>query len=330
MIYSGRCNAIHFYKRIVANLGLILLNKHVGLIVGLTFFVILSNLAHSNNYDGQFITTSTAETVKVAMSVAPYTDLIQENSDTLKMAINGQDSSILPKPIITDTVLTPSDYIVQKGDTISSIAAKFNVTTATILDANNIQVADIARITSGRELIIPAVSTSDSLDWLTQINTAKAAQLKQTRSLASRSSSDNRGSISQPLFSGSGNDGFIVPIKTKGISRGIGDGHTGIDYRADIGTPVIASHAGKVKQITSGWAGGWGNSIVLSHGNGITTRYAHLSKPIVRVGQYVQQGDIIGYSGSTGNSTGPHLHFEMDINGKVADPYTERIVNPNL
>lgn len=331
-VYSGRCNAIYLHKRFVSNLGLIIFNKHVGLILGLTFFVILANIGQSKANDQQFITTSTDETVKVAMSVSPYTDLIQEDSTTLKMAIDGTDANFIHKPVINETEQTPSTYIVARGDTISSIAQQFNVTIATVLDANNIKPEDIAKISVGTQLIIPAQSTSDSLEWLNQINANKAKALEESRNLASRTSqSTNRtSSASHPITSGHGSDGFIVPIRSKGISRGIGDGHEGIDYRADVGTPVWASSNGRVIKVTSGWAGGFGNSVLIDHGNGVTTRYAHLSKAIVRVGQTVSQGQIIAYSGNTGNSTGPHLHFQMNINGKVADPYTMRIVNPNL
>lgn len=311
---------------------LILLNKHVGLILGLTFFVILGNISQTKASDQQFITTGTDETVKVAMSVSPYTELIQEDSDALKMAIDGTDANFIRKPVIAETQQTPSVYTMEKGDTISSIAQQFSVTTATILDANSIKSKDIARVTSGTQLIVPAVSTTDSLDWLEQVNAAKAKALEESRNVASRTSqSSKRGNTaSNPLLNGSGLAGFIVPIRSKGISRGIGRGHEGIDYRADVGTPVWSSSGGRVINVTSGWSGGFGNSVVISHGNGITTRYAHLSKPIVRVGQYVNRGEIIAYSGNTGNSTGPHMHFQMEIHGRIADPYTQRIVNSNL
>ena len=91
---------------------------------------------------------------------------------------------------------------------------------------------------------------------------------------------------------------------------------------ADVGTPVRASAAGTVVIAESfGWNYGWGKNIYISHGGGRNTRYAHLSKLLVSVGESVNQGEVIGYSGSTGNSTGPHLHFQLDVNGHPSYPF---------
>lgn len=98
------------------------------------------------------------------------------------------------------------------------------------------------------------------------------------------------------------------------ITQGYGktpynDNHTGIDYALPEGTPVLASEAGTVMQ--AGWLyGGWGECVIIQHDDGNSTLYAHLKSVAVVVGQKVQRSQIIGYSGNTGNSTGPHLHFE--------------------
>ncbi|MEK7461198.1 MAG: M23 family metallopeptidase, partial [Patescibacteria group bacterium] len=126
---------------------------------------------------------------------------------------------------------------------------------------------------------------------------------------------------SSESYAGNSGGNFIVPINHNGISRGIGRGHTGIDYRANVGTAVAAAADGRVIEITHGWAGGWGNSILVDHGGGWTTRYAHLSDNVVGVGNSVGQGQLIGYSGNTGRSTGPHLHFESRINGRAVQPF---------
>ena len=97
--------------------------------------------------------------------------------------------------------------------------------------------------------------------------------------------------------------------------------HTGIDLRASSGTKVFAANGGSVT--TSGYSSAWGNYIIISHGGGITTLYAHLSKRSVSKGDKVKQGSVIGYSGNTGYSTGAHLHFEIDKNGVSYDPLTE-------
>lgn len=94
--------------------------------------------------------------------------------------------------------------------------------------------------------------------------------------------------------------------------------HTGIDVAGPSGTPMYAAAGGTV--ITAGYAGSYGNLVVISHGNGIQTYYAHCSAIYVSAGQTVSQGQCIAARGSTGNSTGPHLHFEVRINGVTQNP----------
>ena len=94
--------------------------------------------------------------------------------------------------------------------------------------------------------------------------------------------------------------------------------HPGLDISADYGTPVHATADGVVQ--SAGWDGDYGNAIMLKHGYGIATRYGHLSRLAVRVGQTLHRGDIIGYVGATGRATGPHLHYEVLLNGQTVNP----------
>jgi murein DD-endopeptidase MepM/ murein hydrolase activator NlpD len=94
--------------------------------------------------------------------------------------------------------------------------------------------------------------------------------------------------------------------------------HTGLDFRAATGDPVRATANGKVA--SSGWMGGYGRMVEIDHGNGLSTRYGHLSEIHVRVGDVVKIGQVIGAVGSTGRSTGPHLHYETRIDGDAVDP----------
>ena len=94
--------------------------------------------------------------------------------------------------------------------------------------------------------------------------------------------------------------------------------HPGLDIDGERGDNVIAPGNGNVTK--AGWTGGYGNMIEINHGNGITTRYGHLSKIEVAVGDSVTRGQLIGYIGSTGRSTGPHLHFEFRLNDKSINP----------
>jgi murein DD-endopeptidase MepM/ murein hydrolase activator NlpD len=94
--------------------------------------------------------------------------------------------------------------------------------------------------------------------------------------------------------------------------------HTGLDFRAPTGDPVRATANGKVA--SSGWMGGYGRMVEIDHGNGLSTRYGHLSEINVKVGDVVRIGQVIGAVGSTGRSTGPHLHYETRIDGDAVDP----------
>jgi murein DD-endopeptidase MepM/ murein hydrolase activator NlpD len=94
--------------------------------------------------------------------------------------------------------------------------------------------------------------------------------------------------------------------------------HTGLDFRASMGDPVRATASGKVE--SAGWSGGYGRMIEIDHGNGLSTRYGHLSEIGVKVGDTIKIGQIIGAVGSTGRSTGPHLHYETRIDGEAVDP----------
>ena len=97
-----------------------------------------------------------------------------------------------------------------------------------------------------------------------------------------------------------------------------GRSHQGVDIPLKTGDPVYATFTGKVRM--SKYYGAYGNMIVIRHENGIETFYAHLSKRNVEVGDWVNAGDVIGLGGSTGRSTGPHLHFEILINGSAVNP----------
>ena len=94
--------------------------------------------------------------------------------------------------------------------------------------------------------------------------------------------------------------------------------HPRVDIPASTGTPIRACWSGTVR--IAGWQGGYGNAVVLDHGGGVGTLYGHQSSIAVSVGQTVEAGQVIGFVGSTGNSTGPHLHFEVRLNGEPVDP----------
>ena len=104
-----------------------------------------------------------------------------------------------------------------------------------------------------------------------------------------------------------------------GLRWGGSDFHPGIDIANDMGTPIVATADGIVEY--AGWnSGGYGNMVDINHGNGIMTRYGHASQVVVSTGQYVKRGQIIALMGSTGFSTGPHVHYEVHVNGQRVNP----------
>lgn len=104
-----------------------------------------------------------------------------------------------------------------------------------------------------------------------------------------------------------------------GLRWGGSDFHPGIDIADDAGTPIVATADGVV--VDAGWnSGGYGNMVDIDHGNGYMTRYAHAQAVVVSPGQYVHRGQLIAYMGSTGYSTGPHVHYEVRVNGKAINP----------
>ncbi len=116
----------------------------------------------------------------------------------------------------------------------------------------------------------------------------------------------------------------ITPLEYDRISSAYGPRngrqHRGIDFAAASGTPVRATQGGKI--LYAGWRGGYGQLVEMEHPGGVLTRYAHCSKILVKEGMTVNQGDVLGEVGSTGRSTGPHLHFEVLEQGRFVNPAT--------
>jgi murein DD-endopeptidase MepM/ murein hydrolase activator NlpD len=147
--------------------------------------------------------------------------------------------------------------------------------------------------------------------------------LAQSASIAAKIRAAQSASVSSPssVRSQASSSGYIWPahgVLTSSFGWRWGRMHEGIDIAVGNGTPVVASASGTV--IVAGWMGGYGNLVVIDHGNGVSTAYGHNTGVTVGVGQSVAQGQLIAYSGNTGHSTGPHIHFEVRINGSPVDP----------
>ena len=148
----------------------------------------------------------------------------------------------------------------------------------------------------------------------------RALEKEQARVLARIQAAQNPGAPpAGPIRQGSGT--FIWPVNgtfTSPFGYRWGRLHAGIDIAVPEGTPIRAADSGRV--IIAGWTGGYGNYTCISHSGSLSTCYGHQSRIATSVGANVSKGQVIGYSGNTGNSTGPHLHFEVRVNGNPVDP----------
>ncbi len=201
---------------------------------------------------------------------------------------------------------------------------KVTAATVAVIEARTAEARNVRdELASGRDSLAAARTLKRSAifdaretraDYLEEVEALAA----QSASLAAAIRDAQAGSRGSGVPSASG---FIWPVNGTVVSGfGIrwGRMHEGIDITAPTGTPIWAAAAGTV--IHAGWLGGYGNLVVVDHGDGLATAYAHASAILVAVGQGVGQGETIALVGSTGNSSGPHLHFEVRVNGAAVDP----------
>jgi len=264
------------------------------------------------------------------------------------------------KPIITRSEVANEiiQYVVQPGDTISSLSERFQVTASTISNANGLSRS--ANLDIGQKLKIPPVTgllykvkNGDSIAkiagiysvppelirYQNDIDSDKSLKVGQEiiipngippQPTASKSSSGKKSSApsggyqdapdsSAPETGGT----FTWPSACRIITRGFNPriSHWGLDCANSQGTPIYAADSGTVVKASTGtWGGGYGNHVIIDHGNGIKTIYAHMYSVGVSVGQNVARGEALGLMGTTGRSTGPHLHFEVIVNGTKTNP----------
>lgn len=212
-------------------------------------------------------------------------------------------SLIRPGKILTILPMSGVTHGVKRGDTIASLAAKYGVETNAILEAN--KMGGESALAIGKKLIIPGGrkinSASSQIAKNTQTKAATIIDLFKPESLKSI--------ISNKLS---------WPTVGYRLTQYYSWRHHAIDVANKTGTPIYACDSGVIE--VAGWGRGYGNQIVVDHGGGKKSRYAHLSKFYVKKGQVVKKGEAIAAMGSTGNSTGPHLHFEYIINGVKYNP----------
>lgn len=204
-------------------------------------------------------------------------------------------------------------YELQQGDTLESVAAQFKVQPETILNwsANGFDLLD-PQVETGKLIVVPG-GQREFRQWL--IPTIPRGSAGVSKSVY------GDGACEGSYEGAYGTGAFIWPAGNHSLSgNDYWSGHLGIDIAAGQGAPIYAADSGVV--VFSGWAtGGYGNAVAVDHGNGYQTLYAHLSSVAVRCGSSVSQGAVIGYAGSTGNSTGAHLHFEVRYQGGFISPW---------
>jgi len=262
---------------------------------------------------------------------------------------NGSDSSGEMANTRTEIIY----YTVQNGDTVSTIARHFGITVNTILWANNLTSFSLIR-PGDRLSILPysgvlyTVKKGDTLAKIAQTYDVELEKIlscntlgnslsigqkivvpgakKIASTVTSRPTNTGQSGISviknlikNPTVKTSGNK-MAWPTSGNRITQYFSWRHTGLDIANKVGTPIYAADSGTVIIAQGGWNGGYGNTIVIDHGGGKKTRYGHASKLFVKVGDEVEKGENIAAMGSTGRSTGSHLHFEVLIGGVKYNP----------
>lgn len=272
-------------------------------------------------------------------------DIPQEN--TLSLTAGG--SSLLASGEIATphTRTSIEEYTVLPGDTVSSIAKQFGISVNSILWSNNLSSYTIIR-PGDRLKILPVsgliykIEKGDTIAGIAKKYQAEAEDILINNNITEDSldigkeiiipggvmpkpkviAPPTRVSVSEIFNPAPATDSdaqLLWPAISHRINQYYSWRHRGIDINGKNGDPIYASETGKVE--VAGWnSRGYGNYIIINHGNGIKTLYAHNSKNEVGVGDTVSRGQIIGYIGSTGRSTGPHIHYEVHVNGVLTNP----------
>jgi len=220
--------------------------------------------------------------------ISVNTILWENNLSSYKIIQPGDKLAILPTSGIRHKVV--------KGDSLNSIAKKYDVEAEKIIEANLL--ADASDITIGEALLIPG----GTKPYVAPTYTSQTASRYQTTGKTT----------------GSGK--MLWPNSCRRITQYFGWRHSGLDIACPFGSAIHSADGGTVIKAQGGWNGGYGNYIIIDHGNGIQTVYGHLSKIYVGAGESVEKGQTIGAEGSTGRSTGPHLHFETRVGGVRKNP----------
>ena len=262
--------------------------------------------------------TDGPDALAFVLGTASFADLI-DNLDLLNR-IGRQDERIAAR------VKASRDGVTDARRRTKAARVEAAHVEAAVASATSEQQGVVSRLVASRDALVAA--RRDKSATLASIRDDRASTLaeidaleEQSAALAERIRQAQQQSSSAPVVVSSGSGVLGWPVSgpvTSGFGLRWGRMHEGIDIAVAEGTPVRAAGAGTV--IYAGWMGGYGNLVVVDHGNGLSTAYAHNSSLGVGVGQSVTAGQVVSYSGNTGNSTGPHVHFEVRVNGSAVDP----------
>lgn len=296
------------------------------------------------NYEEGTVLVEFEEPVEVVEGYAPSEEIM-----SLQTAIEE----------VTKEKETNQMYEIQSGDSLSLIAYEHDTTMESIVELNDCIEDENSVIIAGQEIIIsvpePELSVVttvqeaynedyqadtiyiDNNSWYTNQTKVKQEATTGNRDVVAQVTYRNGKEVSRNIVQETVNKesqpaiverGTIVPptyikplyggVFTSGFKYRWGRWHKGLDYACPVGTSIMASSGGVVS--AAGWSSGYGYCVRIQHPDGRETRYAHLSKILVHAGQQVKQGEKIALSGNTGRSTGPHVHFEILINGTQVDP----------
>lgn len=267
--------------------------------------------------DGDQPTTAAAGESANRQEIVYYTvgqgDTISSIANKFRISINTvlwsnnltAFSLIRPGDKLTILPVSGTVYTVKSGDTVGKIARKFGVEENSIFQYNSIGSA--SGLVIGKTIIIPGGKKIS--------DTVIASRPATTKSNGAAAVIEK---LVKPGKAPASSASMVWPTVGHRISQYYSWRHTGLDVANKIGTPLYAAEAGTVEY--SGWSNGYGNNVVINHGSGKKTRYAHASKLYVKVGEKVTRGEQVAAMGSTGWSTGSHIHFEVIVNGVKYNP----------
>ncbi len=298
-------------------------------------FDIKSCFTSSSKVEAEEVVTSNSQNIALLQApLSPYSKA-SSTDDDIFIVDDAYLSSDVKNVDETRTIDNEqiSVYVVHSGDTLPAIAKMFGVTTNTIRWGNDLKTD---KLTPGQTLVILPISgvqhvvkSGETLQSITKMHKGDYDEVLQYNNLTRTSklaigdvivipdgemvavSAGTKKTVSKTNYSGPTYSGYYMRpivggIKTQGVH-----GHNGVDLASSYGANILASAAGEVIIARTGWNGGYGTYVVIKHNNGTQTLYGHLSALSVSAGDTVYQGQIIGKMGSTGKSTGTHLHFEI-------------------